>query len=181
MAFNIQKQLRNIYQQQQLLYMFVFGLVLSIAWLVVAIFSSQTSTKIDAELQRMSVSLNPNINEEVIEILEAKRSFSDEELANFEILRVFEIGKENIVVLPLGSEPPSLEQLEPTITRTSLLDIAVQNDSPVFASNSAQPASGSSDLQNSQTSSASAQQNSFEQFNANNSANSENSFTLTTQ
>ncbi len=62
--------------------------VCMIAWGMVSIFSSQKSTKIKAETQALAAPLNPVIDEKIFTVLNEKRSYTDDELANFPIFRI---------------------------------------------------------------------------------------------
>lgn len=83
-----QSQLSGLRRNQQFLYVGVFTLVVVIVWVAGSLFQSQKKTGISTQQQLMAKPLNPNINSLVIDRIEAKRSFSSEELAGFEIFKI---------------------------------------------------------------------------------------------
>lgn len=108
MADNTKRRITGLRRNQQLLYVGLFTLVVVVVWIATSLFSSQQKTGISSELRKMAVPLNPNINTFVIERLEAKRSFSPEELSSFEVIR-FSIEEENRARAELPTEPATVE------------------------------------------------------------------------
>lgn len=88
MADQTKKRLTGLRRNQQFLYIGIFTLVAVVVWVGGSLFQSQKKTGISSELQKMAVPLNPNINSQVIDRLEAKITYSAEELDSFEIFRV---------------------------------------------------------------------------------------------
>jgi hypothetical protein len=88
MANQAQRQIGGLRRNQQFLYIGLFTLVAVIVWVAGSLFQSQRKTGISSELQKMALPLNPNINTFVIDRIESKTSYSNEELAEFEIFRL---------------------------------------------------------------------------------------------
>lgn len=107
----IEYELKTLHYKQQLLAILIFSLVCVGLWVIVSVARSQQTTKIDPELQRLARPLNPNINESVLQQLEQKRQFTENELRTFPIYRIVE-ADQNTVTSPqpiqigsaLGSE-----------------------------------------------------------------------------
>lgn len=83
-----QKRILNLQRNQHILYIGVFSVVAAIIWVGTSLFQSQHSSGIDPELQKLAEPLNPNINSFAVDRLEQRRSFSQEELADFPIYKL---------------------------------------------------------------------------------------------
>lgn len=57
-------------------------------WMGGTLFSSQRDTKIDPELTRLAKPLSPTLDVTVIEQIEEKRQYTEDELANFTIYKI---------------------------------------------------------------------------------------------
>ncbi len=123
-----QKSFQKLKQQQQLLAILIFGLVAVIFWIAVTIFTSQRRQSISAELQQLAKPLTPSIDETVLNRIEDKRAYSQEELAAFPIYRLVQsqAGGGEIVVA-VGEEPPTVSEEE--INDESSLEIGAESDS----------------------------------------------------
>lgn len=88
MADQTKKRLSGLRRNQQFLYIGIFTLVAVVVWVAGSLFQSQKKTGISAELQKMAIPLNPNINALVIDRLESKVNYSADELGSFEIYRL---------------------------------------------------------------------------------------------
>ncbi len=84
----LQKQLSGLYRNQHLLGLLLFSLVTIIIWVSIGLITSQSKTSLPPELQKMAKSLNPTLNTEVLDQIEDKKTFSDEELRSFPIYRI---------------------------------------------------------------------------------------------
>jgi hypothetical protein len=82
------KQLVSLQRRQQMLYIGMFSLVTVMVWVAVNLFQSQKTTQISPELKKKALPLTPSINQQVIQQIEEKRGFSEEELANFPIYKL---------------------------------------------------------------------------------------------
>lgn len=123
-----QRQLVNIRQQQQLLYILVFSFATILIWVAIGLFSSQKKTGISAELQELAKPLNPTINRQVFDQLERERVFTASELSNFPIYKILlsKEGSEEVVTLDVN-EAPSTPVISPPSPSPS--PVVVSNDS----------------------------------------------------
>lgn len=83
-----EKQLANLRQRQEILAILIFSLVAIMIWVAVDLFSSQQRTAISAELQKLARPLNPIIQTQIIDELEQKRHYGENDLLSFPIYRV---------------------------------------------------------------------------------------------
>ncbi|PIR58814.1 MAG: hypothetical protein COU69_03375 [Candidatus Pacebacteria bacterium CG10_big_fil_rev_8_21_14_0_10_56_10] len=109
-------QLTNLRRSQQLLFVAIFFLVTVTVWIVVSLVTSQQVDELDPELAKLTRQLNPNLRVEVLLEVEAKRHYSQQELANFPILTIRPGGEEATLFAPSGqaTQPSSVEQSEPS-------------------------------------------------------------------
>jgi hypothetical protein len=91
---NSRDRFANLKRNQYVLYIALFSLVTAVIWITGSLVSSQQKTGISPHLLEMAKPLNPNINHFVIEAVEAKRTFSFQELQDFEIFKV-EVEEDN--------------------------------------------------------------------------------------
>jgi hypothetical protein len=82
------KQLISLQRRQQMMYIGMFSLVTVMVWVAVNLFQSQKTTQISPELKKKAQPLTPSINQQIIQQIEEKRGFSEEELANFPIYKL---------------------------------------------------------------------------------------------
>lgn len=75
-------------QRKQTLTIMILLLICMMGWGIVSVFSSQRASKVDATTTALAKQLNPVIDITVLNSLETKRSFTDEELSNFTIYKV---------------------------------------------------------------------------------------------
>jgi len=96
----MKSQLSQLQKRQTLLKIFIFTLVTVIIWVGLTLFRTQQETGIRPELITKSEALNPNINIEVVDQLEQKRQYTDQELSDFPIYTIFttKSGEEQLVV-----------------------------------------------------------------------------------
>lgn len=96
----MKSQLSQLQKRQTLLRIFIFTLVTVIIWVGLTLFRTQQETGIRPELITKSEALNPNINIEVVNQLEQKRQYTDQELSDFPIYTIFttKSGEEQLVV-----------------------------------------------------------------------------------
>jgi len=94
------KQLAGLKNKRQLLIILIFLFIAVIAWTIVGLTSSRNKLQISKELRDMTVPLNPNVDLELIENLEQKKLYGENELKNFPIYKVLSIerGRESRVV-----------------------------------------------------------------------------------
>lgn len=85
----INSQFAILKHKSQLLTILTLLFVCVIGWVVVSLFASQQKSKIDVQLSKLAQPLTPSLDLETLNLLENKRSFTDEELANFTIYRVY--------------------------------------------------------------------------------------------
>jgi hypothetical protein len=124
--------------KQWFLRILIFSLVTAMIWVGVSLFRSQQKTAISDELQKLSQPLNPNIDTETLSRIEAKKSYSAEELRDFPVYRVIRLknGEEKVVTqIPVDEE--SLPSLSPSPLPPAS-ETPVSSDEPI-ASGSATP------------------------------------------
>ena len=85
---NFQSQLGKLQQRKELLIILLFLFVIVIFWIVVGVFSSQQTAGITTEQKSLSTPLSPSLNISVIDKLEQKKSYSEEELADFPVYTI---------------------------------------------------------------------------------------------
>lgn len=124
------KEMNRLRTNQQLLTILVLLFICLIFWIIVSLFSSQTSSKISPDIKEMAKPFNPTLSTQVLDTLESKRVFSEEELANFPIYvierdpldqteRIVELGTPSTpvatpgpVATPQSTVAPASETLE---------------------------------------------------------------------
>lgn len=79
------KEMNRLKTSQQILTILVLLFICMILWIIVSLFSSQNTTTISSELLQMAKPFNPTLSTEVIDEIETKRVFSDQELQDFTI------------------------------------------------------------------------------------------------
>lgn len=84
----LHKTVQQLQQNQRVLQFAIFTLVTVLIWVGFSLNQSQEKTKITPQQQTLALPLNPTINQEILDELEAKEAFSEEELMAFPIYRV---------------------------------------------------------------------------------------------
>lgn len=95
----------NLKRNQYILYVLILTLVVAFFWIAGSLFSSQRSTGVSAEIQRLAIPLNPNIDAEIFNQIQNKQVFQEDELFDFPIYMISrseEDGSQQIV--PIGSD-----------------------------------------------------------------------------
>lgn len=85
---DLKDAIKTLKRNQYLLYVMIFTLVVVLLWMLMALFTSQRRPGISADLQQLATPLNPNLDSEVLERLEAKTHFTSAQLANFPIYKL---------------------------------------------------------------------------------------------
>lgn len=85
---SLTSQLQNLKHKNQLMTILVLLLVCVFSWGIASIFSSQRGSKLPADLAKLAKPLNPNLDTTILNTLEAKRTFTEEELAAFQIFKI---------------------------------------------------------------------------------------------
>lgn len=88
MSNSIQKQIEKLKQQRTLLVALAGLFVVVVVWTSVTLFGSQKKVAISKELRDLSKPLTPTVDGAVLDRIEAKRSFTPEELAGFPVYKV---------------------------------------------------------------------------------------------
>lgn len=103
---DIKKEIKQLSIRKQVLYILIFSLVTIMVWVGASLVFSQRRSGIDPELAKLTKSLVPNINGEVLTELASKKYYSPAELADFPIYLVVKSqdGREEQVTT-LGQEP----------------------------------------------------------------------------
>ncbi|MFZ1721425.1 MAG: hypothetical protein WAU07_02880 [Microgenomates group bacterium] len=84
----IANEFSKLKQNQKLLAILILFFVCTIAWTAASLFSSQTSSSISPKLLEISKPLNPVLNVDALSRIEAKKLYTDEELADFPIYKI---------------------------------------------------------------------------------------------
>lgn len=137
-----QRQLANLRQQQQLLYILVFSFATILIWLALSLFTSQKKTEISKELQELAKPLSPTINRTILEQLQQERVFTEAELADFPIYKILvsEEGAERMVTIDTDEDVTPSPSPRPSPASTPVPVISIE------ATPSATPATGSGAL-----------------------------------
>lgn len=107
----ILSDIRKIQKNRQALAIFILFFVSIIFWVFISLIASQTSEKISPELIELAKPLSPTIDTEIFKEIEAKKTYTQDELASFTIYKALtsKDGKVDRIV-PLEV---SIEDLEP--------------------------------------------------------------------
>lgn len=110
-------QLQKIRSSQTALSIFILLLVGVLLWIIVTVFSSNRDSQISAEAQQLATPLNPNLDVSVLDTLDAKTMYSDNQLSDFPIYVIVRDNQtQTEQVVPLGTQ---LAPTQPTITTPS--------------------------------------------------------------
>lgn len=85
---SLTQEIHKLQKNKQFLAIMVLLFVCVIFWTVVTLVTSQRSTKVEVQLTKLALPLNPTLNEAVIGEIEQKRYYSPDELANFTIYKL---------------------------------------------------------------------------------------------
>jgi len=83
-----EKKLTGLRFKQQALYVMIFSFVTVVVWIGGSLFSSQKRTGVSPELLELAKPLNPTINTSLLEEIEARKSYTDEELKYFQVYKI---------------------------------------------------------------------------------------------
>lgn len=101
---NFSRELNKLRRSQQILTILVLLFVVMSFWIVVSLFSSQKSSKISPEVQKLAKPLTPTLDDTILDTITAKRAFTPEELANFEIfVTITDTATQTERVVPIGT------------------------------------------------------------------------------
>jgi len=133
----IKKDIKKLQQSKQFLTIMVLLFVSLLFWVVISLITSQTSDKIDPELQKISKPLTPVIDTKIFDSIEEKKLYSDDDLSSFTIFKVLlsRDGKTEKVV-PLEVTIDDLEpesKPEPRTSGSLINDQLTQEDQSVQA------------------------------------------------
>lgn len=103
------KDLAHLYKRQQILQLATFTLITIFIWIGFSLFRSQKKTAISAEQTLLSQPLTPSINTQVIESLEQKKYYQDEELQDFPIYKILVESNKNTRKTATKSAQPQSE------------------------------------------------------------------------
>jgi hypothetical protein len=101
----VKKQFAILKHKRQMLTILVLLFICVIGWVVVSLFAAQQKTKIDSKLLKYAQPLTANLDLATLNSLEEKRSFTEAELSNFPIFRVF---TDQLHEQQSGPQPPQL-------------------------------------------------------------------------
>ena len=129
----IKKDIKKLRQNKQFLAILILLFVSLLFWVIISLITSQTSKKIDPEIQQLSRPLTPVINTEVFDTIEAKKEYTESELSAFTIFKVL-LGRDGKTerVVPIEVTIDDLEPKEtpqPTERPSLLDDLVLEGDS----------------------------------------------------
>ncbi|MCL4208889.1 hypothetical protein KJZ63_04665 [Patescibacteria group bacterium] len=100
-----EKKLTGLRFKQQALYLMIFSFVTVVVWIGGSLFSSQKRTGVSPELLELAKPLNPTINTALLEEIEARKSYTDEELKYFQVYKIIKSKDGRIQqVVPIESQ-----------------------------------------------------------------------------
>ncbi|NCO12683.1 hypothetical protein GW926_04095 [Candidatus Pacearchaeota archaeon] len=82
------KKISNLRVKQQALYIMIFSFVTVLIWIMASLFRSQKKTGIAPDLLELAKPLSPTINVDVIDSIEERKAYSDQELFDFQIYKI---------------------------------------------------------------------------------------------
>lgn len=85
---NYATKLLGLKRGQYMLYTSLLFFVLIIFWVGGSLLTSQTKSEISVELRKLALPLNPNIDTQVLSIIQNKRVYNQSSLSNFPIYMV---------------------------------------------------------------------------------------------
>ncbi len=98
--------LKSLNNQQNFLRILIFSVVTIMIWIGFTIFRTQQTTQISPELQQMALPLTPTISLDVIDRIDQKKTYTDQELSSFPIyaLQTDSSGAQSISPLKTGAQ-----------------------------------------------------------------------------
>ena len=85
---SVKEEISKLKKNRQFLAVAIFLFIGVFFWIAVTLFNSQTQDKISPELLTLAKPLNPNLQIEVLNSIEAKRQYSAAELSSFVIYKI---------------------------------------------------------------------------------------------
>lgn len=144
----IQKEFQNLQHKQQFLTIMLFSFVTIIVWISISLITSQKSTTISSELQRLALPLNPNINIDVITSLESQQAYDPSQLSNFPIYTLLKEGQTPQTSFPASSASESGSLLQGLTTIPSPSPEPVASESADITASPSPTATTSAEAQN---------------------------------
>ena len=124
---DIRQEIAGLRHNQYFLAILVLLFVSIIVWTSVSIVTSQKDTKVSPKLLQLAKPLSPSLKGEVIDQLEAKLTYSDEELAQFPIYKILvsQDGRQKKVVT-IDTVEEEVENFQPVRRTPSPSPTAIQ-------------------------------------------------------
>lgn len=101
---------QSLKRSKDVLYIFILALVVAIVWIVLGVYHTTVETTVPAAIQKLTVPLNPVIDEKMLQRVSTRTTFTQEELANFPINRE--------IIEEVGASPTPRPTPTPTPTAT---------------------------------------------------------------
>lgn len=122
---NLFDDLKKIQKNKQFLSILILLFVAIIFWIGGSLYRSQSRTEVSAELTKLARPLNPTIDRTIFDEIKNKKSYTDEELNNFQIYKILTTrdGKTEVVV-PINT---TLDDLPNVQNNSNNLDNSSQN------------------------------------------------------
>lgn len=100
-----EKKLSGLRFKQQALYLMIFSFVTVVVWIGGSLFSSQKRTGVSPELLELAKPLNPTINTALLDEIESRKNYTDEELKYFQVYKIIKSKDGRIQqVVPIESQ-----------------------------------------------------------------------------
>ncbi len=90
MQNQFQIQLEKIKTKRKLFFALIFALAAAFVWIFVSIFSTQGAAGVSPEMKKMAEPLNPTLNTDVLDRLESRRYFTQQDLQRFPVYAIIE-------------------------------------------------------------------------------------------
>ena len=74
---------KDLLKRKDVLYIFILGLVVVVAWIGISVYSSLRKTTIPPEVAKQTIPLNPVIDTQILDNLQNRTLYSKEELQSF--------------------------------------------------------------------------------------------------
>lgn len=128
-----EKKLTGLRVKQQALYVMIFTFVTVTIWIGGSLFSSQKRTGIAPDLLELAKPLNPTINVSLLNEIEGRQNYSDEELQYFQVYKIIKSKDGRIqqivpIESPLEEIPDSQVDLQTVQNQLNLLSPSTNLD-----------------------------------------------------
>lgn len=121
--------LEKLKHQQQILAILVFAFIAVFIWTGTSLLSSQKTTGISQELQKMAQPLTPNLDQDILQRLQQKISFSKSQLRDFPIYMIYKDKKQGEQMIEIHEVPNPSPSASPSSTIKKTSSVSIGTDS----------------------------------------------------